>query len=72
MSVRHAPKPSPLAGEGAERRRREAGEGSFVAWNWTEGNEFSHPSPGASQALGATLSRKGRGDGARCSIGEQQ
>ena len=31
MSGRHAPKPSPLAGEGAEDRRSEAGEGAFVA-----------------------------------------
>src|SRR5205814_9125400 len=31
MSGPRAPKPSPLAGEGAERRRREAGEGAFVA-----------------------------------------
>ena len=31
MSARLAPKPSPLAGEGAERRRREAGEGAFAA-----------------------------------------
>ena len=31
MSGPRAPKPSPLAGEGAERRRREAGEGAFAA-----------------------------------------
>jgi very-short-patch-repair endonuclease len=31
MSAPRAPKPSPLAGEGAERRRREAGEGAFAA-----------------------------------------
>ena len=68
MSGRHAPKPSPLAGEGAERRRREAGEGAFEAWGEI-GSGFSYPSPGASQALGATLSRKGRGHGALGSIG---
>jgi very-short-patch-repair endonuclease len=38
MSGPHTPKPSPLAGEGAERRRREAGEGAFA----------NHPSPGRS------------------------
>src|SRR5438874_11801840 len=31
MSGPRAPKPSPLAGEGAERRRREAGDGAFAA-----------------------------------------
>jgi very-short-patch-repair endonuclease len=31
MSEPRTPKPSPLAGEGAERRRREAGEGAFAA-----------------------------------------
>ena len=31
MSGPQAPDPSPLAGEGAERRRREAGEGAFAA-----------------------------------------
>ncbi len=31
MSEPQAPEPSPLAGEGAERRRREAGEGTLQA-----------------------------------------
>lgn len=30
MTERRTPKPSPLAGEGAERRRREAGEGAYL------------------------------------------
>jgi very-short-patch-repair endonuclease len=38
MKVPRAPKPSPLAGEGAERRSREAGEGAFE----------KNPSPGRS------------------------
>ena len=38
MSAQRTPKPSPLAGEGAERRRREAGEGVLE----------KYPSPGRS------------------------
>jgi very-short-patch-repair endonuclease len=38
MSARRTPKPSPLAGEGAERRSREAGEGALAR----------NPSPGRS------------------------
>ena len=50
---RDATLPSPLAGEGAEPGTGEAGEGKRTQ---------KSPSPGASQALGATLSRKGRGE----------
>jgi len=38
MSVRQTPSPSPPAGEGAERQRREAGEGALAR----------NPSPGRS------------------------
>ena len=41
MSERHAPIPSPLAGEGAERQSREAGEGALA----------KNPSPGRSLRL---------------------
>jgi hypothetical protein len=51
MSGRHAPKPSPLAGEGAERRRREAGEGAFVAFKHTR--EFGTRLPLTPPALRA-------------------
>jgi very-short-patch-repair endonuclease len=42
MKVPCTPKPSPLAGEGAERRSREAGEGALI----------KNPSPGRSPARG--------------------
>ena len=71
MSGRHAPKPSPLAGEGAERRRREAGEGAFPVWIGLQETEFSDPSTRPRFAR-APLSRKGRGDGERCLIGAQK
>jgi hypothetical protein len=86
MSARHAPKPSPLAGEGAERPRdplasvvrdgsqkrgREAGEGAFVVEVEFDQLECRDPSPRPRYAR-APLSRKGRGDGARCSMGAQQ
>jgi len=70
MSGRHAPKPSPLGGEGAERRRREAGEGAFSLSNRLK-EIIQDPSPRPRYAR-APLSRKGRGDGARCPTGAQR
>ncbi len=43
MNEKRTPKPSPLAGEGAERLRREAGEGAFA----------KNPSPGRLPSVGA-------------------
>jgi very-short-patch-repair endonuclease len=51
MSERRTPKPSPLAGEGAERRSREAGEGALA----------KNPSPGRS--LRSRPSSPARGEG---------
>ena len=61
MSGRHAPKPSPLAGEGAERRRREAGEGAFAVWIALQGTEFSDPSPLPALRAGTPLPQGERG-----------
>ena len=56
MTGKRAPKPSPLAGEGAERLRREAGEGA-LGQDASEGN----PSPGRSPSDRALR----RSDGSR-------
>ena len=54
MSGQHAPKPSPLAGEGAERRRREAGEGAFAVRHLIEGtNPYPAGGEGTEQAARA-------------------
>ena len=62
MSERRTPKPSPLAGEGAERQaakfaslRREAGEGAFA----------KNPSLGRSLRSRPPSPARGEGDGAR-------
>jgi hypothetical protein len=63
MSGQRAPKPSPLAGEGAERRRREAGEG--VLWLGIELEELGAVTPHPARATRGHPSRKGRGGRAR-------
>jgi hypothetical protein len=56
--------PSPLAGEGAERKKREAGEGprSLTKYRSIGNGTWRYPSPDVSLALDVTLSRKGRGE----------
>jgi very-short-patch-repair endonuclease len=51
MSERRTPKPSPLAGEGAERRSREAGEGALA----------KNPSPGRSLRSRPPSAARGEG-----------
>jgi very-short-patch-repair endonuclease len=58
MSAPHTPKPSPPAGEGAERRRREAGEGAFAK---------DHPSP--VRSLRSRPPSPARGEGAKPATG---
>jgi hypothetical protein len=71
MSGRHALKPSPLAGEGAERRRREAGEGTFVAGIALKECSFSHPLTPPALRAGTPLPQGERG-GARRLTGAQR
>jgi hypothetical protein len=56
--------PSPLAGEGAERKKREAGEGprSLTKYRSIGNGTWRYPSPDVSLTLDVTLSRKGRGE----------
>jgi hypothetical protein len=55
MSEQRTPKPSPPAGEGAERLRREAGEGAFA----------NNPSPGRSLRSRPPSPARGEGSGVR-------
>jgi hypothetical protein len=61
MNAQHAPKPSPLVGEGAERRRREAGEGAFLALKHATEFRFRPPLTPPALRAGTPLPQGERG-----------
>jgi very-short-patch-repair endonuclease len=67
MSERRTPKPSPLAGEGAERRSREAGEG-VLARNPSPGRSPQRVEDARERASGSRPPSPARGEGKKRAV----